>query len=43
MLGCGGLDIIVVVMVVVLGVDVCEIYIDVDGIFSVDLCIVCNV
>lgn len=43
MLGCGGFDIIVVVLVVVLKVDKCEIYIDVDGVYIVDLRIVLNV
>lgn len=43
MFGWGGLDIMVVVLVVVFGVDVCEIYSDVDGIFIVDLCVILKV
>lgn len=39
-LGWGGLDIIVVVLVVVLKVDKCDIYIDVSGVFIIDLCYV---
>lgn len=39
MLGCGGLDIMVVVFVVVFDVECCDIYIDVDGIYMIDLCI----
>lgn len=42
-LGWGGLDIFVVVLVVVLKVDFCEIYIDVLGIFIIDFCLVLEV
>lgn len=43
MLGCGGFDIIGVVLVVVLKVDECQIYIDVDGVYIIDLCVVLQV
>lgn len=36
--GCGGFDLMVVFVVVVFGVDVLEIWIDVDGVLIVDLC-----
>lgn len=40
MLGWGGFDMLVVVVVVVLGVEECLIYIDVDGVYMIDLCVV---
>lgn len=43
MFGWGGLDISVVVVVVVIKVDCCDIYMDVDGVYIMDLCIVFKV
>lgn len=39
-LGCGGFDFIVVLFVEVLDVEFCEIWIDVIGVYIIDLCII---
>lgn len=40
MLGCGGLDFMVVLFVEVFDVELCEIWIDVIGVYIIDLCII---
>lgn len=43
LLGCNGLDYLVVCLVVCLNVECCEIWMDVDGVYICDLCLVLDV